>query len=66
MIDNIIKFLQELEPGFSLVGKEYRLVTPTNEEFFIDLLLYHTKIHTYVVIEVKIGNYFSTKCCINP
>ena len=57
MIDNIIKFLKELGPGFSLVGKEYKLVTPTNKEFFIDLLMYHTKIHAYVVIEVKIGEF---------
>ena len=57
MIGNIIKFLQELGPGFSLVGKEFKLVTPTNEEFYIDILLYHTKIHCYVVIEVKIGKF---------
>lgn len=57
MVDNIIKFLNELGPGFSLVGKEYKLVTPTNEEFFIDLLMYHTKIHCYVVIEIKIGKF---------
>ena len=57
MIDNIIKFLNELGPGFSLVGKEYKLITPTNKEFFIDLLMYHTKIHAYVVIEVKIGEF---------
>ena len=57
MIDNIVKFLQELGPGFSLVGKEYKLTTPTNKEFFIDLLMYHTKIHAYVVIEVKIGEF---------
>ena len=57
MIDNIIKFLKELGPGFCLVGKEYKLVTPTDEEFYIDILLYHTKIHCYVVIEVKIGKF---------
>lgn len=57
MIDNIIQFLQELGPGFSLIGKEYKLITPTNEEFFIDLLMYHTKLHSYVVIEVKIGKF---------
>ena len=57
MIDNIIKFLQELGPGFSLVGKEYKLVTPTDKEFYIDLLMYHTKIHAYVVIEVKIDEF---------
>ena len=57
MIDNIIKFLQELGPGFTLAGKEYKLITPTNKEFYIDLLMYHTKIHAYVVIEVKIGEF---------
>ena len=57
MINNIIKFLQELGPGFTLAGKEYKLVTPTNKEFYIDLLMYHTKIHAYVVIEVKIGEF---------
>ena len=57
MVDNIIKFLNELGPGFSLVRKEYKLVTPTNEEFYIDLLMYHTKIHAYVVIEVKLGKF---------
>ena len=57
MIDNVLKFLQELGQGFSLVGKEYKLITPTDETFYIDLLLYHTKIHAYVVIEVKIGKF---------
>ncbi len=57
MIDNIIEFLKELGPGFTLAGKEYKLVTPTNEEFYIDLLMYHTKIHAYVVIEVKLGKF---------
>jgi predicted nuclease of restriction endonuclease-like (RecB) superfamily len=57
MIDNIIKFLTELGPGFSLVGKEYKLTTPNEEEFYIDLLMYHTKIHAYVVIEVKLGKF---------
>ncbi len=57
MIDNIIKFLNELGPGFSLVGREYKLVTPSDDEFYIDLLMYHTKIHCYVVIEVKLGKF---------
>jgi predicted nuclease of restriction endonuclease-like (RecB) superfamily len=57
MIENVLKLLQELGPGFSLVGKEYKLTTPTEEEFYIDLVMYHTKIHAYVVIEVKIGKF---------
>lgn len=54
LVNNIISFLQELGPGFALVGKEYRLVTPTGKSFYIDLLMYHTKVHAYVVIEVKL------------
>ena len=57
LLDKIICFLQELGPGFSLVGKEYRLVTPSGKNYYIDLLMYHTKIHAYVVIEVKIGEF---------
>lgn len=54
LVDNIILFLQELGIGFALVGREYKLVTPTGKNFFIDLLMYHTKVHAYVVIEVKL------------
>ena len=56
-MDNVILLLQELGPGFSLVGREYKLVTPTGKNYYIDLLMYHTKIHAYVVIEVKIGEF---------
>ena len=57
LLDKIIFFLQELGPGFSLVGREYKLVTPTGKRYYIDLLMYHTKIHAYFVIEVKIGEF---------
>ena len=60
LVDNVIKFLQELGPGFALVGREYKLTTPTNKDFYIDLLMYHTKIHSYIVIEVKIGEFQPT------
>lgn len=55
LVENIILFLQELGQGFSLVGKEYKLTTPSNRHFYIDLLMYHIKSHAYVVIEVKLG-----------
>ena len=57
LLDKIICFLQELGPGFSLMGKEYKLVTPTGKNYYIDLLMYHVKIHAFVVIEVKIGEF---------
>ena len=54
LIDHILLFLEELGPGFALVGREYRIQTPTNKNFYIDLLMYHVKAHAYVVIEVKL------------
>ena len=39
------------------MGKEYKLVTPTGKNYYIDLLMYHVKIHAFVVIEVKIGEF---------
>ena len=57
LLDGIISFLRELGPGFALVDREHKLVTPTGKNYYIDLLMYHTKIHAYVVIEVKVGEF---------
>ena len=57
LIDGIISFLQELGPGFALVDREHKLVTPTGKNYYIDLLFYHIRIHAFVVIEVKIGEF---------
>jgi len=56
LIDNIVKFLQELGRGFAFVGKEYELKID-NESFYIDLLMYNIEIHSYVVLEIKIGKF---------
>ena len=52
LIDNIQKFLTELGTGFAYMGREYRLEVGQTEQF-LDMLFYNTKIHAYVVIEVK-------------
>ena len=57
LTDGIISFLRELGPGFALVDREHKLVTPTGKNYYIDLLMYHIRIHAYVVIEVKIGEF---------
>ena len=57
LLDGIISFLRELGPGFALVDREHKLVTPTGKNYYIDLLMYHIKIHAFVVIEVKIGEF---------
>jgi len=53
LIDNVISFIHELGNGFTVVDKEFKITTPDNKNYFIDLLLYHIKIHCYVVIEIK-------------
>ena len=44
--------LLELGNGFSFIANQYR-VTVNQEENYIDLLFYHTKLHCYVAIELK-------------
>ena len=56
LIKNITDFLLELGEGFSYVGKQYKL-TVDNEDFYIDLLFYNIKLHSYIVIELKTGKF---------
>jgi hypothetical protein len=46
------KFLLELGAGFAFVGRQVHLEVG-GDDFFIDLLFYHLKLHCYVVIELK-------------
>lgn len=52
LIENITRFLLELGEGFSYVGRQYKLEVG-GDEFFIDLLFYHIKLHCYFVVELK-------------
>jgi len=52
LIDHVTRFLLELGAGFSYVGRQYRLEVG-GDEFFIDLLFYHTRLHCFIVIELK-------------
>jgi predicted nuclease of restriction endonuclease-like (RecB) superfamily len=52
LIRHITRFLLELGAGFAFVGRQFRLEV-AGEEFFIDLLFYHTRLKCYVVIELK-------------
>ena len=52
LITHITRFLLELGAGFSYLGQQYRLEVG-GDEFFIDLLFYHVRLHSYVVVELK-------------
>jgi hypothetical protein len=46
----------ELGAGFAFMGKEYRLIVGKTEQF-LDMLFYHTRLHCYVVVEVKVTDF---------
>lgn len=56
LVAHVEKFLLELGAGFSFMGRQYHL-TVSNQDFYIDLLFYHTKLRCYVVIELKKGKF---------
>ena len=56
LTDNITQFLLELGKGFAFVGRQYSLQIGSKERK-IDLLFYHLKMHCYVVIDLKMGEF---------
>lgn len=52
LVHHISKFLLELGKGFAFVGQQYHLFVADND-YFIDLLFYHTRLKCYVVVELK-------------
>jgi predicted nuclease of restriction endonuclease-like (RecB) superfamily len=56
LVDHITKFLLELGAGFAFLGRQYHLEVD-GEDYYLDLLFYHVKLHCYVVIELKVGEF---------
>jgi len=56
ILNKIRKFLIEMGGYFAFIGNQYR-VEVAEEEFFIDLLLYHRKLQCLVAVELKIGKF---------
>lgn len=52
LTDHITKFLLELGKGFAFIGKQVHIEIG-GQDFYIDLLLYHIRLHAYVVVELK-------------
>ena len=52
LVEHITQFLLELGAGFAYMGKQVHLQVG-QQDFYIDLLFYHTHLHCYVVIELK-------------
>ena len=56
LTENITKFLLELGKGFAFVGRQYPIIVGKKERK-IDLLFYHTRMHCYVVVDLKMGEF---------
>ncbi len=56
LIARLKEFLIELGAGFAFVGNQVR-VEVNGEEFFLDLLFYHTRLHCYIVIDLKVVDF---------
>ena len=56
LMKNIGSFLAEMGGDFALIGNQYRLQVG-DEDFYIDLLLYHRKLKSLVAIELKAGKF---------
>lgn len=56
LIKDVTKLLLELGTGFAFLGNQYHL-TVGGDDFYIDLLFYNLNLRSYVVIELKTGDF---------
>ena len=52
LTEKVTDFLLEMGKGFSFVGRQYHLLVD-GDDYYIDILMYHLKLHCYVVVELK-------------
>lgn len=52
LTQRVTDFLLEMGKGFSFVGRQYHL-SVDGDDYYIDILMYHLKLHCYVVVELK-------------
>lgn len=52
LTEHITKFLLELGKGFAFIGRQYHLPVG-NKDYYLDLLFYHIRLRSFVVIELK-------------
>ncbi len=52
LTDKVTDFLLEMGQGFAYIGRQY-LLSIDGDDYYIDILMYHLKLHCYVVVELK-------------
>jgi predicted nuclease of restriction endonuclease-like (RecB) superfamily len=56
IVNNIRSFLSEMGGDFSFIGNQYHL-DAADDDYYIDLLLYHRRLRCLVAIDFKIGEF---------
>lgn len=56
LIQHLELFLLELGVGFAFVGRQ-KHIEVGGQDFYVDLLFYHTRLHAYIVVELKTGEF---------
>ena len=56
LVQHITQFLLELGAGFAYIGRQIPLQVG-ERDFFLDLLFYRVRLHCYVVVELKTGDF---------
>jgi predicted nuclease of restriction endonuclease-like (RecB) superfamily len=56
LTDNIVETLRELGPGFTFAGRQVHFDVD-GDDFYVDLLFFHTEQLRYIVVELKTGKF---------
>ena len=52
LVSHVEKFLIEMGAGFAFMGRQYHIEV-SEDDYYIDILMYNTFLHRYLVIELK-------------
>ena len=56
LLDHLRQFLLEIGSGFAFVGSQVPLEVG-GEDYHLDLLFYHLKLRSFIVVELKVGTF---------
>ena len=56
LVAHLEQFIIELGNGFSFVARQKRMIID-GEDFYLDLLFYHRRLHRLIAIDLKLGRF---------
>ena len=56
LVAHLEQFIMELGVGFSFVERQKRMIID-GEDYYLDLLFYHRKLHRLIAIDLKLGSF---------